>query len=228
MGESRFDEFSKALAGASSRRSFLKVVGGGIATAMLGGLGLAPAPGAEADCTSNCAGINNPHCQHDCIGPNNPQCKYNCTGQNNPQCEHTCAGRNNPRCTTNCAGANIPRCQTHCSHALPQCASGQTVCGTYCADTPTDTQNCGACGNVCPTATNATTTCSSGVCSVTCPNALTAYSLPCSATVRGHCEQTVANAMAAQLVVCKTVCQDPQSDACLQCVQPFAAASAGR
>jgi hypothetical protein len=45
--------------------------------------------------------------------------------------------------------------------ACPSCSSGLTNCSTSCVDLQTDANNCGTCGNVCPTATP---TCSGGAC----------------------------------------------------------------
>jgi len=42
----------------------------------------------------------------------------------------------------------------------PSCPSGTTSCSTGCADLDTDTQNCGSCGNVCPSGQ----VCTSGSC----------------------------------------------------------------
>ncbi len=44
--------------------------------------------------------------------------------------------------------------------AQSACPTGQSRCGASCVDTPSDSANCGACGNACP----AGTVCSSGAC----------------------------------------------------------------
>jgi hypothetical protein len=49
------------------------------------------------------------------------------------------------------------------------CPSGQTVCGTSCADTATDLANCGQCGTACTSSgANQHGVCSSGTCSTAC------------------------------------------------------------
>jgi Stigma-specific protein, Stig1 len=42
------------------------------------------------------------------------------------------------------------------SACATSCGLGQNKCGTQCVVFATDDQNCGACGNVCPTGQNCT------------------------------------------------------------------------
>src|SRR5262249_37714989 len=56
-------------------------------------------------------------------------------------------------------------CYAGCS-ATQGCMTGETCCGTYCADTTQDVKNCGACAMKCPTPNNALEQCVNGMCSV--------------------------------------------------------------
>src|ERR1035437_9788246 len=47
------------------------------------------------------------------------------------------------------------------------CTPDQTICDTACADLKSDTENCGKCGNLCPSAQ----LCVNGVCALQCPGA---------------------------------------------------------
>jgi len=59
----------------------------------------------------------------------------------------------------------------------PMCAPGQSTCGTSCCvDLATDSQNCGACGNVC----QAGQTCVAGSCSASCPAGLALCNAICT------------------------------------------------
>ena len=51
---------------------------------------------------------------------------------------------------------------------VEQCASGTTNCNGYCADTTTSVQNCGACGNACPSTANSIAVCLGGQCRQMC------------------------------------------------------------
>lgn len=67
-------------------------------------------------------------------------------------------------------GANfvVPNAWANFSTACP---SGQSLCGNTCLDPLADPNNCGSCGNVCPSAPNALPSCANGSCGLTCdPN----------------------------------------------------------
>jgi len=55
------------------------------------------------------------------------------------------------------------------------CPAGQMLCGTVCVNEATDTNNCGACGNVCASGQ----TCSNGACTLVCGAGLTACNGAC-------------------------------------------------
>lgn len=146
MGYSKFDEFTKALATSTSRRHALKAIGvtvGGILG--LGGVGTALA---------KCAGIGDSCSQ-------SSQC---CIGYCNPS-TFTCA----------CPSGTVPCGGTCVSNVCPDgqvfnpstctcaCPTGLTECGGTCTNTSSDPNNCGSCGNHCPS----TASCVNGQC---CPN----------------------------------------------------------
>jgi PQQ-like domain len=46
------------------------------------------------------------------------------------------------------------------------CPGGRTLCSGTCVDTQADDQNCGGCGQVCPTVTGGSTACQTGTCTL--------------------------------------------------------------
>src|SRR5439155_22012777 len=65
------------------------------------------------------------------------------------------------------------------------CTSGFADCTTYCADTMNDSQNCGACGTVCPSGQR----CAAGGCTASCAPGRTACGAACADTMSdaAHC-----------------------------------------
>jgi hypothetical protein len=139
-----FDRLAKMAAGGGSRRGFLKALGG-----FLAGAFLALLPGkARADDDKNEDNDNdefNAACKKFCAAcPRKPHGVHG-------NCIRHCKKflRKNPTGTLCgvCTAAN----------PFTGCAVGATCCtpkGTaaFCTNTGTDAKNCGACGNVCPTA----------------------------------------------------------------------------
>lgn len=76
-------------------------------------------------------------------------------------------------------------------------------CGSVCANLQTDPTHCGSCATTCPTASNATPTCSSGVCGVSC-NPGTA-----ACTGSSACINLVTSGR--NCGACGTTCQDTQA-----------------
>jgi hypothetical protein len=147
-------------------------------------------------------------------------------------CGTTCSGTTPGCCSGGCADlavdvANCGACGTACptpDNATATCAGGS--CGFACnagfgdchANAPgcetnlnTDITNCGGCGTICPTPTNATPTCSGGACGFTC---LTGFG-DCDASVAG-CETNLLTSVA-NCGACGNACSAP-SNATPTCV----------
>jgi hypothetical protein len=142
-----FDRLAKMLAGGATRRDVLRYLGGVLAGGVLAGLtGRARADDDndddQGDEDNNAI---NKACKAFCANcPRRPEGVHG-------KCIHRCKKflRKNP------TGA---LCGT-CTAAAPftGCAAGATCCtpkgaAAFCTNTGTDAKNCGACGNVCPTA----------------------------------------------------------------------------
>jgi hypothetical protein len=120
MDSASFDDLTKALATATSRRQALKTI---VATTLGGLLGLGGIDAAFA--AKKCRGLGS-KCSH------------------GDQC-----------------------CSNYCANNVCTCSPGQTNCNGTCVDLQTNNNNCGTCGNVCPSGA----TCSGGQC--LCPPGLT-------------------------------------------------------
>ena len=70
------------------------------------------------------------------------------------------------RCGAVCPGGSFAVCAM--GACATRCMPGQTLCGETCADILSSQEHCGACGNRCGTAPNATGRCSLGACALTC------------------------------------------------------------
>ena len=172
MDGRRFDMLTRRLAGATTRRSLLRVAA---ATVVTGG---AMASVAEADAqrrgtcrplTTGCL-VNAQCCSMLCdrrsSTPRRQRNRCVC-----PEGTIVCGNQScvEPGTMAHCEGCT-PCDETRADICLsgvcmcdesPACAVGDTCCGAEgCHDLQTDNNNCGECGNACPTGT----TCDGGVC----------------------------------------------------------------
>jgi hypothetical protein len=142
-----FDEFSKVVGEPSlPRRETLRRLGLVISGTVLGSLG-----------------IDDVHAAHHPKPPKQEDpCKAFC------KCSH---GRQQDQCQKACKACNkdTSRLAGTCGNYVC-CGEGLTSCGTYCADVASgDTNNCGACGAVCPPAgANEYVGCVAGQCTYAC------------------------------------------------------------
>ncbi|MBL8678530.1 MAG: hypothetical protein JNK05_05170 [Myxococcales bacterium] len=90
----------------------------------------------------------------------------NCDGNDANGCETdlTRSPANCGRCGTNCGAAGACIAGTGGTASCVSCMV--TSCGTYCANTNTDTANCGACGYRCPPHVAGAAVCTAGRCYV--------------------------------------------------------------
>jgi hypothetical protein len=152
-----FDRLAKMAAGGGSRRGFLKTLGG-----LLAGAFLALFPGkARADDDSDDEDNDNDEfnkaCQKYCSAC--PRKPHGVHGNCIKHCKKFL--RKNPK------GKLCGTCTV--AHPFTGCAVGATCCtpkgaAAFCTNTGTDAKNCGACGNVCPTANP---NCCAGACTNT-------------------------------------------------------------
>jgi hypothetical protein len=142
-----FDRLAKMVAGGSSRRGVLKYLGG-----LLAGVFLAAFPGkARADRDND---DDDGDEDNEAI---NKACKKFCSAC--PRRPHSVHGHCIERCKRflrkNPKGTLCGTCTA--ANPFTGCVTGATCCtpkgaAAFCTNTGTDAKNCGACGNVCPTA----------------------------------------------------------------------------
>jgi hypothetical protein len=136
---SKFDEFSKALAEGVSRREALRRFGGVLAGTILASIGHGTR--AQAD-------------QKACTA----YCKRYAPGKERNNCVKVCNAC--PSTTKLCGttGFNVVCCN----------GTGSVCCNGVCSNSNTDTNNCGTCGHQCGSFPNLITTCENGNCRYTC------------------------------------------------------------
>lgn len=114
--------------------------------------------GTAFHCASGCSGATSTRCSMICVDANGDP--NNCGG-----CGHVCSAP--PNAVAICSGAV---CGFACNAGYADCdhdpANGCEVA------TGADTNNCGGCGNICPSVTGGTATCAAGACGVTCATGL--------------------------------------------------------
>jgi len=100
----------------------------------------------------------------------------NCDGNPSNGCEVN-IGNDTHNCGAcgNACPSDIPNASANCVNSMCsiQCAPGYSNCDGNLANgcetlTASDPQNCGTCGNVCPTGINGFTSCTSSACTITC------------------------------------------------------------
>jgi hypothetical protein len=185
--EHPFDELSKALAGAMSRREALRRLGAGLVGAFLASLGLGgagvqaapPCPSGQIRCNDVCVDTktdtqNCGHCGVVC--PTGMQCINGKCGQGGGPCQ-----------------------------------AGQTRCKGRCVDLRSDVNNCGACGVVCGTGR----VCSAGSCQAStcsdphdCPESPTMFG--CGGNPSCACAQMVDGT--SRCTLCRGFCTDCTRD----------------
>lgn len=151
------DRLAMLVARGGSRRDALKYFGGLLAGGfLLGATGRARAEdGDDGDGDDHNEEINE-KCQKYCASCRKLKRSHGAHGDCIRHCKRFL--RNNPKGTL-CGSCTA-------EHHFTGCASGTTCCtpkgaAAFCTNTGTDAKNCGACGNVCPTAKP---TCCSGAC----------------------------------------------------------------
>jgi len=161
MDSSKFDQLTKAIATATSRRQALKAIGASVVGGILGlgGVGTALAM---------CKGI----------GVKCSQSKECCVGYCDPSTFTCTCPIGTVLCGDHCVSNVCPDGQTFDSSSCQcTCSGGLTACGSTCIDTSSDPNNCGSCGHHCPpdaACVNGTCVCSLGntACGGICTNLL--------------------------------------------------------
>jgi hypothetical protein len=171
MTGERFDSFAKTLGQSNSRRGFVRAIGVGLASLLVGGFGTeraladtgVPGMGGNSACDT--------FCDATFVG----QAQGSCTSQ---------AAHGTGPCYTcgPAAPAGAPQaCNVGTSAAACCPAATPTCCGnTTCVNLQSN-GNCGACGHVCPgpTSGSGTPTCTGGVCGITCSTGQTLCGTAC-------------------------------------------------
>jgi Stigma-specific protein, Stig1 len=138
----RLDELSKMLAASVSRRESLRTIGVVLAGAALSTLGINTAWAARPD---RCTAF----------------CRSCPTRTKRNQCMEACRA---------CNGNTSRLCGSCGAYAC--CPSGAACCYGTCTDLNSNSNNCGACGNVCPESTPfcVAGACAAGTCTPSCPD----------------------------------------------------------
>jgi len=101
-----------------------------------------------------------------------------------------------------------------------RCPGGLSRCGGGCIDTRTDPANCGACGKVCPSYPNATSTCTGGTCGYTCSKSFMRVFEDCNGIAADGCESNLASDQS-NCGTCGKVCAEGDTCITSSCQKPL-------
>jgi hypothetical protein len=160
MDDVRFDDLTRAMRSVRSRRSALTLAAA-LGAVAFGAERVVAAPGGNGNGKGNGKGNGNGHGNGNGNGHGQPG--------GNSACAKVCKSVFKP-------GKARGHCVSDAAHGTGLCYecgpaavdTGLTLCGTSCADTSTDVNNCGACGTVCGSANTSSVSCTGGSCQLTC------------------------------------------------------------
>nr|MBA2752910.1 hypothetical protein [Chloroflexia bacterium] len=147
MDDQRFDELTRALAGARSRRQVIKNLAGGLAGAFAGALGLGANATAQTGPGGSDCGNNGQSCTaQQCCGG------FTCLVDGTSGTEKFCCPDGNVcgQCCLPAGGVCLGGRECTCPELIPdRCPPTADNPFGECVDLQNDLLNCGSCGNAC-------------------------------------------------------------------------------
>ncbi len=221
MQDWRFDELTRSLGTATSRRQVLKGLIGGVA-AILVGRSAPPTSAAPfsfpwfGGIWSGGGGADGVCNRQQCVGKAFGLwkiCEGNCSSFNG---RHGYGHYEDFACTAACFTA-FEQERYDCLHNATGCFGGDACCDQQCVNTEGNSQNCGACGHACPEGAD----CSNGECQ--CPDDLTKCGEDCIDTQFNHdncgaCGQACSGCETCVAGQCTSVCGETAVCCNDQCV----------